>query len=148
MSNAWRKIGKNDENFMIKEFYKNMTPEMYQQGVRNAIKITEERLTKEYDAELIRMRDYYNKRIQEGTMIAMDTLAVEIIYELGNVLECYIDKPQYLDQKIEIVQNIYQTAMKSIEDYASDKYKCDAQAQKVFEKKKKKIQMIFGMGVK
>lgn len=91
------------------------------------------------------MNNEFNRKLQEGTLIAMDTLATEMIYELGNVLECYVEEPEYLDQKIEIVQNIYETAMHSIEDYASDKYKTDKQAQKAYEKKKKTIQKIFGM---
>lgn len=145
MSNLSRKIRKNAENFAINECYKNMTPEMYKEGVNRAIRITEERLIKEYNAEIDRMRNYYVNTIQESTLLAMDTLAVEMIYELGNVLECYKEEPEYLDQKVEIVQNIYETAMQSIQDYASKKYKTDKHAQKTFEKKKKTIQKIFGM---
>ena len=78
-------------------------------------------------------------------MDLMDTLDTKMIDELGNVLECYVDEPEYLDQKIDIVQGIYETAMHAIEEYASDKYKNDAQAQKAYEKKKKKIQKIFGL---
>lgn len=145
MSNLSRKIQKNADNFIIDQYYKNMTPEMYREGIRNAIKTTEERLVKRYDAELERITKQYKRDIQERTLIAMDTLAVEMIYELGNVLECYVDEPEYLDQKIDIVQGIYEKAMTSIGDYATDKYKSDAQAQKAFEKKKKTIQKIFGM---
>lgn len=146
MSSIARKIQKNTENFMVKEYYKNMTPEMYQQGINNAIKLTEERLTKEYNAELLRIAKEFDRKLQEGTLLAMDTLATEMVYELGNILECYKDEPEYLDQKIDIVQGIYETAMQSIEDYAGDKYETDKQAQKEFERKKKTIQKIFGMG--
>jgi len=145
MSNLSRKIQKNADNFIIDQYYKNMTPDMYREGIQNAIKTTEERLVKRYDAELERITKQYKRDIQERTLIAMDTLAVEMIYELGNVLECYVDEPEYLDQKIDIVQGIYEKAMTSIGDYATDKYKSDAQAQKAFEKKKKTIQKIFGM---
>ena len=148
MSGISKKLQKSAEDFMIKEYYKSMTPEMYQQGIQNAIKMTEERLTKEYNAELIRMGEEYNRKLQNATLIAMDTLATEVVYELGNVLECYEKEPEYLDQKIDIVQNIYETAIKSIEDYATDKYKTNKQAQKAYEKKKKVIQKIFGMGRK
>ena len=145
MSNLSRKIQKNADNFIIDQYYKNMTPDMYKEGIQNAIKMTEDRLVKRYDAELERITRQYKRDIQERTLIAMDTLAVEMIYELGNVLECYVDEPEYLDQKIDIVQGIYEKAMTSIGDYATDKYKNDAQAQKAFEKKKKTIQKIFGM---
>ncbi len=145
MSNLSRKIQKNADNFIIDQYYKNMTPDMYKEGIQNAIKMTEDRLVKRYDAELERITRQYKRDVQERTLIAMDTLAVEMIYELGNVLECYVDEPEYLDQKIDIVQNIYEKAMTSIGDYATDKYESDAQAQKAFEKKKKTIQKVFRM---
>ena len=145
MSSSWKQIQKNAEDFAIKKFYESMTPETYKQGIQNAIKMTEQRCLKEYEADLRRITNEYNEKIKDNILLAMDTLATEMIYELGNVLECYKEEPEYLDQKIDIVQGIYETAMKSIEDYASSKYKNDKQAQKAYEKKKKTIQKIFGM---
>lgn len=145
MSSSWKKLQKASEDFAIKKFYENMTPQMYQEGIQNAIKMTETRLTERYDTELKRIGEEYNRAIRDATLTAMDTLATEMVYELGNVLECYKDEPEYLDQKIDIVQGIYETAMKSIGDYATDKYKNDKDAQKAYEKKKKTIQKVFGM---
>lgn len=145
MSSTWRKLQKANEDFVIKKYYENMTPEMYQEGIQRAIKMTEERCMKEYEYEVTRMCNEFNQKLKENMLHAMDTLATEMIYELGNVLECYVDEPEYLDQKVDIVQNIYETAMHAIEDYASNKYKSNAQARKAYEKKKKKIQKIFGM---
>lgn len=133
------------EDFMIKEYYKNMTPEMYQEAVQRAIKITEDRCLKEYKKELTSICNDFNEKLKKNALIAMDTLATEMIYELGDMLECYVSDPEYLDQKIDLVQNLYEKAMCNIGDYASDKYKTDAQAIKTYEKKKKKIQKIFGM---
>lgn len=148
MSSTWKKLQKASEDFAIKKYYENMTPEMYQEGIQRAIKMTEEKLTKEYNAELIRMGNEFNQKLQNSALMAMDTLAVEMIYELGNILECYKDQPEYLDQKIDIVQGIYETAMKSIEDYASDKYTDDKDAQREFNRKKKVIKNVFGMEIK
>ena len=145
MSSNWKKLQKASEDFAVKKYYESMTPETYKDGIQRAIKMTEERCLKEYEAELVRMSKEFNRKLQDATLIAMDTLATEMIYELGNVLECYVDEPEYLDQKVDIVQNIYETAMRSIEDYASEKYKTDKDAQKVYEKKKKTIQKLFGM---
>ncbi len=148
MSSTWKKLQKASEDFAIKKYYENMTPEMYQEGIQRAIKMTEEKLTKEYNAELIRMGNEFNQKLQNSALMAMDTLAVEMVYELGNILECYKDQPEYLDQKIDIVQGIYETAMKSIEDYASDKYTDDKDAQREFNRKKKVIKNVFGMEMK
>lgn len=148
MSSTWKKLQKASEDFAIKKYYENMTPEMYQEGIQRAIKMTEEKLTKEYNAELIRMGNEFNQKLQNSALMAMDTLAVEMVYELGNILECYKDQPEYLDQKIDIVQGIYETAMKSIEDYASDKYTDDKAAQREFNRKKKVIKNVFGMEMK
>ena len=147
MSNLSRKIQKNAEQFMIEEIYRKMTPEQYKEGINLAIKKTEEKLTTRYNNELARLTEEYNKSIQESMLVAMDTLATEIIYELGDVLGCYKEEPEYLDQKIELVQNIYEKAMKGIEDYASSKYKNQKQAQKEFVRKQKIIKKIFGMEV-
>lgn len=145
MSSISRHIRKNAENFMIDQYYKNMTPEQYKEGINNAIKMTEERCFKTYEVELNRIAEQYNESIRNTTLVAMDTLATEMVYELGNVLECYKDEPEYLDQKIDIVQNIYETAMKAIESYATDKYKNDNSAQKEFKRKKQTIQKIFNL---
>lgn len=145
MSSTWKKLQKANENFTIKKYYENMTPQMYQEGIQNAIKMTEQRCLKTYEEELKRITNQYNESIRNTTLIAMDTLATEMIYELGNILECYKDEPEYLDQKVDIVQGIYETAMSSIESYASAKYKNNKQAQKEFEKKKKTIQKVFRM---
>lgn len=145
MSSLSRKIQKNATNFTVKQYYENMTPEMYQEGIKRAIKLTEERLNEEFDKERVRIIKDFNKRLQDCTLTAMDTLATEMVYELGRLLECYVKEPENLEQKIEVVQDLYETAIHSIEDYASSKYKTDKQAQKAFEKKKKTIQKIFGM---
>lgn len=143
MSNKLSKIQNNAKQFELNDFYKNMTPEQYREGVRTAVKKAVDDLGKEYDVLMEKMRQEYNRCIAESTMIAMDTLSVELLYELGNVLECYKKEPEYLEQKIDIVQNIYEAAMNSIKKYAS--YKNDNQAQKVFQKKKKTIEKVFGI---
>ena len=145
MSSIYKKIQKSSENFAVKNYYASMTPEMYQDGIQRAIKLTEEQCLRSYEIELTRITKQYNESIRNTALIAMDTVATEMVYELGNILKCYDKDAEYLDQKIDIVQGIYETAMRSIEDYASDKYKNDAQAQKAFEKKKKTIQKVFGM---
>lgn len=145
MSSLYKKIQKNTEEFVVKEYYKHMTPEMYQDGIKNAIKLTEKRLNEEFCNEREHIINEFNERLQEYTLSAMDTLATEMIYELGRLLDCYIEEPENLEQKIDVVQGIYETAIHSIEDYASNKYKTNKQARKAFEKKKKTIQKFFGV---
>lgn len=145
MGGLARKLKRNAEEFEMEQIYKNMTPDLYRQSVNLAIKKAEERVANMYEKEMIKLAKQYNNAIQEGTLMAMDTLAVEILYELGNMLECYIEEPEFLEQKIEIIQKLYETAMNSIKDYASPKYKNDKQAQKTFAKKKKTIKKLFNI---
>ena len=77
MGSLSRKIQKNAENFTLNEYYKNMTPEMYKEGLDRAIKMTEQKCIKEYNTQLIRMSEQYNESIRNSTFIAMDTLATE-----------------------------------------------------------------------
>ena len=143
MSNPLKKIEKNAAKYRLDELYKRMTPEMYKEGIRKAVEHTAEDLGKEYEKQMVKMRDDYNNSIREGITMAMDTVAIEIIYELGNVLNCYVEEPEFLDQKVEIVQNIYEKAMDNIKEYA--KYKTDNQAQRVYEKKKKLVEKTFNI---
>lgn len=145
MSSKLKKIQKNAKDFAIQKYYENMTPQMYQEGIRNAIKITEERMNDAFHKDSIRMVEDFNKRLQECALFSMDTLATEMIYELGRLLECYVDEPENLEQKIDVVQGIYETAIHAIEDYGSDKYKNDKEAQKEFERKKKVIFDVFDL---
>ena len=143
MGGLARKLKRNAEEFEMEQIYKNMTPDLYRQSVNVAIKKAEERVADMYEKELLRMADKYNESIIESTLSAMDTLAVEILYKLGDMLECYVEEPEFLDQKIEIIQQLYGTAMNSIKDYASPKYRNDKQAQKIFAKKKKTVKKLF-----
>ena len=145
MGSPYRKIQKNAQKFELDNIYKNMTPEQYKQGIRTAVKNAVEDIGKEYDVQMEKMRQEYNRSLHESVIIAMDTLSVELLYELGNILECYKKDPEYLDQKIDIVQNLYETAMNSIKDYAGTKYKNDNQAQRVFAKKRKIVKNVFGI---
>lgn len=145
MSSPFRKIQKNAESYMIKNYYETMTPKMYQEGIQNAIRVTEEKCLKTYEMNLKQLTNQYNDGIRNAALIAMDTLSVEMIYELGNILHCYDEEPTNLDQKIDVVQGLYETALNAIQEYGTDKYKTDKQAQKVFNKKKKIIKEMFGM---
>lgn len=145
MSSMCKKIQNNIDDDIINKYYANMTPQMYKDGIQRAIKMTENKLTEQYNLKLQQITEQYNNQIKDNILIAMDTMATEMIYELGNVLECYKDEPEYLDQKIDIVQEIYEKAMCSIENYASKKYKNDKQAQREFKRKQKIIKKIFGI---
>ena len=145
MSSKFGKIQKNAQQFELDNFYRNMTPEQYKQGIRTAVKAAIDELAKEYDVQIEKMREECNASIRESTIIAMDTISIEILYELGNILECYVDEPDHLDQKIDIVQNLYEKAMTSIKEYAGTKYKNSNQAHKVFMKKKKIVKDVFGI---
>ena len=145
MSSPLRKIQKNASQYELDQIYKNMTPEQYREGIRSAVQRTMEDVGREYEKELVKVRRECRQAVYESVLTAMDTLSVEMIYELGNILNCYDEEPTYLDQKIDIVQGLYEKAMDSIKDYAGTKYKNDNQAKKVFEKKKKIVKKVFGI---
>ena len=143
MSSPLKKIQKNAKQFEMKQFYANMTPEQYQAGIKNAVKIATEKLAKEYDSQLEHLAREYNQKLSAGIHLAIDTLSVEMIYELGNRLECYKENPENLDQKIDVVQGIYEAAMNAIEKYTT--YKRNGYAHKKFEQKKKLVEKTFGI---
>lgn len=73
----------------------------------------------------------------------MDTFSIEFLYEVANQLECFVDEPENLDLKIDLVQKIYKNIMKSIQDYAD--IKNDKEAYKEFHRKKELIKKVFNI---
>ena len=131
------KLRKNAENYRLNEIYKNMTPEQYQQGIQLAIRNTQAELATEYNTKLQKMQD----KIREDTHKKMDSLvnvainmtSVEFLYEIAKQLDCFIDKPENMNQKIDLVQEISENVMKNIQDYHK----------KDFEKKRQLVEKIF-----
>lgn len=135
------KLRKNAENYKINQFYQNMTPEQYQEGIRIAIQKTTDDLTRQYNENLERLKEEANRNISQSATLAIDTISVELLYELGNQLGCFEENPEYLDQKIDTVQRIYENTMNAINKYT--RYKKGNQARKDFEKKKHKVEKMF-----
>ena len=94
MSSTWKKLQKASEDFAIKKYYESMTPEMYQEGIQRAIKMTEERLTKEY-------------RSSNGTTI---TYGVRSRYQtIDFVIECLASDYQHILNVLNITYEYYVT---------------------------------------
>lgn len=137
------KIRKNVENYRMNEVYKNMTPEQYREGIRHAVKIATDDMAREYENTLRKVEEKANSRVADGVRFAIDTISVELLYELGNQLGCFEENAEYLDEKIDKVQDIYKNTMSAIEGYTN--YKKVGQASKEFEKKKKKVEKMFSI---
>ena len=135
------KLRKNAENYKINQFYQNMTPEQYQEGIRIAIQKTTNDLTKQYNENLERLKEEANRNISQSATLAIDTISVELLYELGRQLGCFEENAEYLEEKIDKVRDIYINTMEAINKYT--KYKKGNQARKDFEKKKHKVQKMF-----
>lgn len=140
MSNL-RKIKKNVEAYRINEFYRQMTPEQYREGIRSAVKNATETLAAEYDRNLKKIEEEANLRIKQSTHLAIDTISVELLYELGKQMDCFVDEPEYFDQKKDKIQDMYSNIMSSLEEYAACKKEKDAR--KMFEKKRKLVEKTF-----
>ena len=135
------KLKKNAENYKINQFYQNMTPEQYQEGIRIAIQKTTNDLTKQYNENLERLKEEANRNISQSATLAIDTISVELLYELGRQLGCFEENAEYLEEKIDKVRDIYINTMEAINKYT--KYKKGNQARKDFEKKKRTVQKMF-----
>lgn len=135
------KIRKNIKNYELKSMYENMTPEQYQEGTRIAVKTAINDLSIEYDKNIHKLKERYEMSIRDATIYAIDTLSIELLYELAKQMECFDENAEYLEQKVEKVQEIYKNTMDAIKKYAT--YKTDNQAVKRFEMKKKKIEKLF-----
>lgn len=136
-----RKIQKNAKQFEINNLYQNMTPQQYRESIKIAVQAATDDLTTQYNAQLKRLQNEYNKQITESIYITVDTFSIEFLYELADRLECFKEEPEYLDQKIDLVQGIYEKVMGSIETYANIRE--DGEAYKAFKHKRDEIERVF-----
>ncbi len=144
MSSPLRKIQKNMTNFNIDNLYQNMTPEQYKQGIRIAIQRTERELTDEFNLKYQKLITDFNNDMREGMRQAIDTISVELLYELASQMECFTEEDEdLLEQKINKVREIYENTMETIRKY--NKYKTNNQARKEFLKKKNKVEKMFNI---
>lgn len=137
------KLKKNANNYELKNIYENMSPKDYQRGITLAVETTKKELTYEFQKKFEKLANEYNRNLKEGITITIDTISVELLYELANQLGCFEKEPDFLEDKIFRVQEIYDNTMNSIKKYAT--YKTDNQARKKFKEKKKKVEKLFNI---
>lgn len=137
------KIKKNVDKYRMEEFCRQMTPEQYRQALKTAVKNATESLAIEYDKRLQKMQEEYELQSHMQFKAVKDTISVELLYELGRQLGCFEENPEFLEQKIDTVQNIFEKTMEAISKYA--KYKNGNQSRKEFLKKQKKVENMFNI---
>lgn len=135
------KLRKNAQSFNLKEMYSNMTPEDYRNGIKMAVESAVRDLAIEYDKNINKLKNEYESNLKYSTIYAIDTLSVELLYELANQLGCFEENPDFLEDKIYRVKEIYENTMNSIKGYVD--FKTDEEAQKEFTIKKKKVEGMF-----
>ena len=142
MSSISRQIRKNAEEFELRKFYNQMTPEQYQQGIKIAINRTRKEMIEEFQKKYDKLLNECNYNLKEGMGIAIDTISIELLYELGVQMNAFDEEdPEIRAQIIDKVQEIYENTMKAIEKYS--KYKNDKQAKKEYQKRKNKVLKFF-----
>jgi len=144
MSSSYKKLEKRAQEYKIKEFYKNMSPKDYQYGIESAIKKTEENLARQYNDKYQKLTESFKLELRDGIKMAIDTISVELLYELANQMDVFTEEDEYLlNQKIDKVQEIYINTMETIKKY--NNYKNNNQAHREFERKKKKVEKLFSI---
>jgi hypothetical protein len=142
MSSIARKIRKNAENFMIQDLYKNMTPEQYREGIKLAIERARKDFEEEYRSKFEKLINEYNYNLRDGFGVAIDTISVELLYELAVQMNAFDEEdPDIKSQIIKKVQEIYNNTITAVERYA--KFQNDDKAQKEFKKRKQKVMKFF-----
>lgn len=142
MSSIARKIRKNAENFMIQDLYKNMTPEQYREGIKLAIERARKDFEEEYRRKFEKLINEYNYNLRDGFGVAIDTISIELLYELAVQMNAFDEEdPEIKSQIITKVQEIYNNTITAVERYA--KFQNDDKAQKEFKKRKQKVMKFF-----
>lgn len=143
------KIRKNAENFMIQDVYKNMTPEQYQKAVKFAVEKTKNDLIKEFEIKYTKLQNKFTNDLKGMTGNIIDTISVELLYELANQMGYWnlkedTEEEKYIKESVKYrIQEIYTNTMDSIKKYGN--MKRESQAVRTFDKKKKKIEKEFNI---
>jgi len=141
MSSKWNKIAQNAKEFRIENFYNNMTPDQYKKSIETAIAKTKLDMTTFYEAEFKKLYEKLDNEYQKEVLEAIDTVAVELIYELAIQMNAFEEEDEYVKNSIiQRVKEIYENVMNAIKSYANIE---DKLAEKQYEEKKHKIEKFF-----
>jgi hypothetical protein len=141
------KLRKNAENFAINDVYKNMTPEQYRNAVKYAVEKTKNDLIKEFEIKYTKLQNKFTNDLKGMTGNIIDTISVELLYELANQMGYWelkeeTEEEKYIKESVKYrIQEIYTNTIDSIKKYG--KMKRGSQAVRTFEKKKSKIEKEF-----
>lgn len=133
---SYSKIAKNAEKYRLEQFCNQMTPEQYRQALKTAVKAATENLAYEYDKQLARIEQEKNDELNA----IINVISVELLYEIAVQMNCFVENPEYLDQKREKIQEMFDNAMNAIQNYVSCKQ--SGVSLKEYSEKKKKIEKI------
>lgn len=118
---------------------------------KNFNKILEE-TRREYEEEIKRMIKEYEELIYYNVKNAIDTIQTEFIYEIASQMKYWnmdekTDYHKYTKESAKYrIEEIYRNVFKSVEKYS--KLSNDKEAQKLYKKKKDKINNEFNLEIK
>ena len=141
-----RKLRKNTEKYKIKSIYDKMTPEDYQRGIHIAVEEARKDLAMEFNKKYKKLVDNFNKELNLSVISAINTISVELLYELAVQMNAFDESDEERLNSIKYrVQEMYENIMNAIKKYAN--YKNDRQASKKFEEKRKKVEKLFDVKI-
>lgn len=130
------KIKKNVDKYRMEEFCRQMTPEQYRQALKTAVKAATENLAYEYDRQLARIEQEKNDELNA----IINVISVELLYEIAVQMDCFVENPEFLDQKADKIQEMFENSMNAIQNYISCKQ--SGVSLKEYHEKKKKLEKI------
>ena len=143
----YSKIAENAEKFMINQMYASMNPAQIKEAINLAVNTERKRILEEYQKIMDKTVKECNEKINGNTRQAIDTISVELLYELANQLGYWdmkedTEEEKYIKDSAKFrIQEIYQNTMDSIIKYS--KMKKNNQAIREFKKMYKKIEKEF-----
>lgn len=145
----YSKIAKNAENFMINHMYANMNPTQIRNAIELAVNTERKRLLEEYQKILDKTVKECKENTRQNTRQAIDTISVELLYELANQLGYWdmkedTEEERYIKDSAKYrIQEIYDNTIASITKYT--KMKKSSQATREFRKKCKMLEKEFDL---
>lgn len=145
----YSKIAKNAENFMINQMYASMNPTQIKDAINLAVETERKILLKNQQKIVDNITKEYNEKLTTNTLRALDTISVELLYELATQLGYWdmkedTEEERYIKESAKYrIQEIYNNTIASVNKYS--KMKNSNQVTREFKKKYNKIEKEFNI---
>lgn len=146
------KYRKNADKYFLNSVYSKMSPQEMSEYVQKALDKQKIELVGEFKKKVKKLEDEYHKDLVYNTNCMLNTISVELLYELADQMGYWNlkndnEEDKYIKESIQTrIQEIYINTLDNIEKYS--KMKNEKQATRALRNKSEKVEKEFNIKFK